>query len=320
MAVRKPKFDFPEVIDNTMRSDFVSCPRRFFYSHIKNLKIPSKSLDLHFGGCFAKGIEVTRKAFYGNDAPSTSDLSLKRMEGGGTISNEIAAIALGAIAIIREWGDFETPEDATKNLISCLDAFLSYFIQYPLGSDSIRPFSSPNGPLVECSFALPIPGTKHPQTGNPIIYAGRFDMIGVFNDANFVVDEKTTKALGPTWGNQWKLRAQFTGYVWGAQEYGIPIQGVIIRGIAILKKDITFAEAIETRSKWEIERWLTQLQRDVKRMIASYRKHYWDFNLDASCSAYFGCPYLQLCDSQFPERWESNYEIRKWNPLKRSEG
>ncbi len=64
-----------------------------------------------------------------------------------------------------------------------------------------------------------------------------------------------------------------------------------------------------------IDRWLTQLKRDLARMIECYETDVWDFNLGDSCSSYSGCMYKPLCMQRHPENWLSDYETRVWNPL-----
>src|SRR4029077_3671651 len=135
-------------------------------------------------------------------------------------------------------------------------------------------------------------------------YAGRLDMLGRWKDTGLIigVDEKTTTQLGDAWANSWLLRGQFTGYCKGAEVYGYRIRHFHIRGIGIMRNDITFAENIQTRKQWQIDDWLVQLQRDINRAIRTYQRMclepelglhtYWDQNLDSVCSSYGGCPYL----------------------------
>ncbi len=223
--------------------------------------------------------------------------------------------------VILDWGDFIPPESGSghqKTLDACLDALYSYFIQWPPADDIIRPHMVNGEPAVEWSFALPIPGIKHPETGEPILYAGRFDMLAEYDKALFVLDDKTASSLGASWQNQWKLASQMTGYVWAAKEYGFNIQGVIIRGAAILKRDITFAMVIEQRPNWIIDRWLLQLKRDVRRMILMWEAEEFDYSIDGACSNYGGCKYLTLCTSEDPTPWiKQYYQESHWDPLKR---
>lgn len=297
---------FPQYVDSSMRADFVSCPKSFYWRYIRHLVLKDTSnVHLHFGSCYAKALEVFRDCFYGLQM-SVED-----------------SLANASHSLILAWGEFDAPADSKKTLESAMDALLSYIIQYPPHTDALRPLMVERKgyghkmPAVEFSFALPIPGSVHPETGEPIIYTGRFDMLGEFGGSGcFVVDDKSTSQLGASWNNRWKLRAQLTGYVWGAEEYGYPIQGVIVRGTSILKSDIGFAQVIEQRPKFQVDRWLGQLQRDVKRMESCWREGYWDYALDDACASYGGCAYVTLDTAKDPQPWiDSYYEQRVWDPL-----
>lgn len=310
------ELEFPAVIDSTIRSAFVACPRQMFYGHVLGLRKPGTSVHLHFGAALATGLEAMRKAYWADQLDA------------------INAVAAGVHELVRAWGDYEPPElsstatrnsAASKTLAGCLDALLSYAEQYPLGDDHIRPYFAAGEPMIEKSFALPIPGCSHPVTGDPLLYAGRFDMIGVFNDAIFIVDEKTSGSLGSSWRNNWLLRGQFSAYCWGCRSFGIEAAGVIVRGIGILKQSIVFEQVILTRPSWQVEQWLAQMIRDVQRMIEHWRTmsaeepHLaWDQALDSACSSYGGCPFIQPCDSHDPRNWYGEFTVGRWNPLLRS--
>lgn len=289
--------DFPAVIDSTMRGCFVSCPKKFDWEFQHGLAPVEVSIHLHFGGCLAKGCEVFRRAFY-------------------TGTSYEDALALGTEAILLEWGDYDAEGNGTKSLESCLVAFREYFKAYHPDGDYLRPFLTGDGqPAVEFTFALPI-DVDHPVTGDPIIYAGRFDMLGIYNDQLFVVDEKTTTGLGGYWSAQWDLRGQFTGYVWASQQFGYPVVGAIVRGIAIQKTDIKFGEAITYRPTHLVDAWYKQLCRDVERMKDCWAAQYWDVNFDSTCASYGGCQYVKLCLSPVPEKWvDVHFTRRYWDPL-----
>lgn len=300
---------FPSVIDATMRRDFVACPTRFWYSYVRQIALSGQpSIHLHAGAAFARGLEIARNCFY-----------LQGMD-----SHD--SVAEGMLALIRAWGDRPDPEQdgsnaAKKTLNAMCGALVDYFREYRLGEDSIQPYRLASGKLaVECSFALPF-GIDHPDTGEPLLYCGRYDMLGIRDGVLFGVDEKTTTQLGATWPLKWHLRSQFTGYTWGAREFGYPCAGFIIRGISILKSGYGHAQTVEYRPDWQVDRWLEQLRRDVQRMIESWRTQHWDMNLDDSCTSYGrGCQFANLCDSSQPEALiPINYEHREWNPLERSD-
>ena len=63
---------FPAEIDNTMRTAFASCPKKFYWAHVRGLAPLTQSIHLHAGGAFAHALDVTRKAFYQNKLTSSA--------------------------------------------------------------------------------------------------------------------------------------------------------------------------------------------------------------------------------------------------------
>lgn len=298
-----PSNDFPMAIDSTMRATFVACPQKYFREYFQHWKPKRESVDLVAGKAFAAGIEETRREFW---------------ERGNT--NHELCIAAGAKALMKEWGNFEPPEGHVKQLDRMIGALEEYFMCYGFATDHIQPHEHGGKRTIEFSFAIPIPGTAHPTTGEPILYTGRFDMIGTYAGSIFVVDEKTTKQLGPTWNKNWVMRSQITGYCWAAKQFGVPVAGAIIRGISILKTKYGHAEVIQYRPDWVIDRWLDQLRRDINRMIECWKTDTWDYDLDTACTNYGGCLFLDICSSNIPERLlEAEFTKRVWDPLKREE-
>lgn len=299
-ATQKPPF--PEVIDSTMLATFRSCPQKLFRMYIEHWKPKAESVHLVAGKAFARGLEVARRAYYDDGADSEK------------------ALEDGVAALLAEYGTFECPEDSAKGPYRMAGALEFYFNRYPLAEDSAIPLVMPSGKsAIEFSFAQPLP-VYHPETGEPLIYAGRSDMIATFAEGTFVEDDKTTSQLGASWSGQWDLRSQFTGYCWAARESGISVDGVLVRGVSILKTKYDTLQAITYRSGWEVDRWLRQVERDLLRMIECWRDGYWDFNLDHACAEYGGCPMKIICTKNDPESWLPMYfEQRKWDPLAREE-
>jgi hypothetical protein len=176
--------------------------------------------------------------------------------------------------------------------------------------------------MVEFNFALPLDAENllHPETGEPILYAGRADMVATYAGSLSIYDDKTTSQLGATWANQWNRRGQFSGYSWAAREYGIPATQVVVRGIAILKTTINHAQAITVRTLHHIAEWHAQTIRDIRRAIECWKEGYYDVNLSDACTSYGGCMFQQPCMSNNPEPWLDGQFIRKiWDPVTRTE-
>lgn len=290
---------FPEVFDNTMLSTGASCMKKAWWEFIYEIAPAGQNVHLHAGGCFAAGLEAARLAHYRDGVPPPQ------------------AMGEGLKKLISMWGDFDSG-DATKSLERMMGALEYYFSVWPLATDYLKPLIKNDIARIEFTFAIPIPEVLHPTTGQPIIYAGRTDMLATHtNGTLFIEDDKTTSSLGAQWLRQWDLRSQFTGYVWAAQQYGYPASNVVVRGVSILKTKYDHAEVITTRPQWHLDMWHKQMLRNLRRWIASWQEGYWDMNLADACNAYGGCPFVRLCDTSEPGNWiEGNFIERHWEPLK----
>jgi len=207
---------FPAVWDSSMLATLRSCPQKFALEYLQNWKPKRESHHLRAGAAFAKGLEVTRRRFYAeSQSPDTS-------------------IQAGIGALLAAYGDFQPPDDSPKTAARMAGALEFYFAKWPLGSDPAVPATLGDRLGIEFSFATPLP-LNHPSTGEPLMYCGRADMVADFAGGRYVEDDKTASQLGASWSRQWDLRSQFTGYCWAARVAGIAVQGVLIRGISILK-------------------------------------------------------------------------------------
>ena len=306
MATNRP--DFPLVFDNSMRSSFIECPRKFNWEYLHHWKHPSPSIHLHAGGAWASALETARLAFYSEGKP------------------ENEAISLGLAKLVGEYGDFEAPSygsGSAKSLDRLIEAFAYYFAAFPLSSDPVQPYRGTDGkPMVEFSFVLPLDAdrVRHPVTDEPILYSGRADMVATYAGAVSIYDDKTTSALGDSWAKQWNRRSQFTGYAWAANAFEIPVTQIVVRGISIQKTQIKHAEAITHRSAHHIAEWHEQACRDILRAIECWKSGYWDVNLADGCSSFGGCSFMNPCTSPNPEPWlEGGFVRRVWNPVTRTE-
>lgn len=301
---------FPEVVDNTFREAFTTCHQKFYWNALRRQVKSVPNIHLHAGGAFAKAMEITRKAYY--------------VEGKG----DTDAVAAGHAGLIETYGSFDTDhgyEDHAKSLPNMLRAFEDYWFEYGLAQEDLVPITTQDGSRgIEFSFAIPTE-IPHPVTGNPILYAGRFDMLaqrGLAADSPiWVEDEKTSGQLGQSWNKQWDLNSQFTGYCFAAKYYGYPVVGAVIRGVGLLKTKISHQQVILYRPDWMINRWWGQLHRDLRMMVALWEVDpgdgsQFDFALGAACSAYGECSYKTLCMSPTPEDWvKVGFETTDWSPL-----
>lgn len=294
-----PLSDFPIAIDSTMRSAFVACETKFYRQYIQGMQSLGGSVHLVAGGAFAKGLEVVRRKFYGEGM----DLD--------------DAICEGAIAALIHYGDFDPPARSFKTPERVVFAIAEYFAEHDPRIDPIQPMKGHNNePAVEFSFSLPLE-VSHPTSGDPLLYAGRFDMVGLFQSAAWVVDEKTASRLGPSWVKSFILRGQLIGYCYAAREFGIPVNGFIVRGISFLTDYYGHATAMDAVPSYRLDQWWEQINVDAQKMVDAWKANKYSLNFADSCiGPYSPCPFAVLCEKQNPDSWASQYfEIARWNPL-----
>lgn len=293
---------FPQTLDSTFMAAFKSCPQKANLEFVQHWKLRDQSVHLHAGAAYASGMEAARTAYY-IDGLNAED-----------------SVATGLQALLTAYGNFECPPDSAKSAERMAGALEFYFSRYRLGEDKATPMTLPGGKRgIEFSFLEPL-DILHPETGDPILYSGRMDMMCDFEGMKLGEDDKTASQLGASWPRQWDLRSQFTGYVWGARRAGIILNGFLVRGVSILKTKYDTLEAITYRPDWQIDRWEQQLHRDIKRLIAAWEEGYYDYNLDHACSEYGGCPFRSVCQMRDPANLLSQqFERRRWDPVARTE-
>lgn len=293
---------FPHTVDSTMLASFRACPQRFFRQYVQHWKPVNLSVHLVAGAAFAKGLEVARTCFYTQG------------------KNNEDSQAAGMAALLKAYGDFQCPSDSSKSPERMVGALEFYFDRYPLGADLAEPIHAASGKDgIEYSFAEPL-SIAHPVTGAPILYTGRSDLLAHRAGGIYAFDEKTTSSLGATWSRQWEMRSQFTGYVWAYRKQGYHANGVVVRGVSILKTKYDTLEVPTYRTDYEVDRWEQQTLRDVARMIQLWHEGYWDYSLDGACTEYGGCPFTRACKSSDPESVISTeFEQRVWDPLAQRE-
>lgn len=292
---------FPTVVDSSLMSTFRSCEYKAKLEYFEHWKPRNPSIHLHAGKCYAAGLEAARIAFH------VQEHSPERAQ------------ELGLEALRGEWGNFEAPVDSPKSLDRMLGALKFYFERYPLPTDPAQPIRLGDKPAIEFNFAEPL-GVDHPETGDPIILAGRADQIVSFAGGTYIEDDKTTSQLGASWARQWDLRSQFTHYCFAAQRMGIRVDGVLVRGVSILKTKYDTQETVTYRPQWMIERGIAQLERDIRRMIYAWKSDAWNMNLDHACTEYGGCTFRQICLVQDGEPFlKTSFQRRRWDPINRIE-
>jgi len=284
---------FPTVFDSTILNDSRKCPAYFEEAFINCLRGAGENVDLMFGAAFAKGLEIARLRYY-RDALSSDE-----------------AISLGLQAAGQYWGEFQEPEGHNKNFQSLMLSLHGYFDQWPLGEP---PFPLEKD-TIEYTFSIPI-GIEHPDTGQELVYAGKFDMLGTDGAMIYPVDEKTTGSPFFRWAEGWNLWGQFIGYVWGCRKMGLAVDKVLVRGIYVSKNKTEYIQHFAPTTPQVMENWFHDMRLHIELLIEMYKHKRFPRVYGTACKVYKPCAYLPLCEATHREDWISLYHgVEPWNPL-----
>lgn len=296
---------FPSIVDSTMLSDVGLCHRKVYWAWFRH-KVPALgSIHLVAGGAYARGLEVARKLYYSRDSAYYPD----------KIQNAMPAAWRAAVSA---WDGFQAPEKSPKQLWRVLEAIDYYFRAWPPGTDHLQPYElAPGRPAIEFTFAFPLPDCFHPETGDPILYAGRIDEIATLDNQLFVLDDKTASELGPAWPQKWDLRGQFLGYMHAVdQMLHLKLAGVAVRAMCFRKHGYETAEKLIFFQPWQVEEWLEATVQKVQGLIEAYKRNRFVKAYGEPCAMYGGCNYRTLCTKREPELWlEPDYVDYEWSPI-----
>lgn len=320
-------FSFPKTLDNTIVSTWQTCETKAFLGHFLHLKPRGPQVHLDAGAVYARGLEVYRKAYYAN--------------GVATQGQHEECLMLGLRAMMKMWGYDEEVDkvfaSTKKSFHRVAELYVKYFNHFGVKTDDVVPLIVDGEPAVEKSFTLQL-DIKHPDTGDPILYHGRFDFLANFGGGVFLVDDKTCSQLGASWSGQWDFRSQFTGYVYGAKTFGLPVLGAIVRGACFYNDRVDYMQSITRRAQWELDKWFEDLHIAVEQMVRYYaylKDMYAGLEsgngkpvhpsrllkflpqrgiFSGACNSYSGCEFQSLCKTPHPERYVSDFTVRVWDP------
>lgn len=305
-------FSFPEVVSSSTIGQYASCPLKFFYGTILNLTPRTTNIHLNAGAALAASLNTFRRHYYAPDSEKDIDLCLayalqtlveEYVRGAGELSHS-------------QWDEMNIDVKGLPNMAVALVAYVDNF--NPADPYGLHPYVDPTGEVwAERSFTFPTQ-VGHPVTGQPILYSGRVDWIGEHNGYKFVVDEKTTKAMGKNWTNQWNLRGQFIGYTLGFLSSFPEVAGTWVRGINLLKESIRFAEHPVNVPVWLIRDWWTDLNYMLADAVRDWERGHFRSDRGSACTQYSGCQFQSICKIPSDQRHSFARPLftqARYNPL-----
>lgn len=281
-------------IDNTALATYMTCPKKFEYSMLRNRRsegLPSPSLA--YGSAWHKALEVHY-----------------RLGGGRGDRDRNRAAVEAAIALVWQGSDRADDYRTDARVLLEYDNHVSKW-GMPLDEDA-QTVGWPDQPLVEIATELTWPGAAHS-------YTGKIDRVIKAQGLYFVEDHKTTSRWSAGYFRQYELKNQMMGYAWMAQLFtGKPIAGVRINAHVCRTKDSQFERQIISFSQDRLKEWAQNYNGWVLRMERDIQANDFPRNLDACDGKYGMCQYAGVCSSSpgIRERvLEMDFAEAPWNPL-----
>lgn len=287
--------------DSTSLKLFMECPRKYYYSMIRQIAPRGRSVHLLFGGHYATALEH----FYKHRA-----LGLDIDE---------ALLLVVREAMINTW-DTEANEpvpflDTKKtrfNLIRTIVWYVDTFAEENIGG--IQTYHLSDGkPAVELSFTLDL--------DEEFLLCGHLDRVVDYGGSLFVMDQKTTGGtVSSYFFDQFNPDVQMTLYAFAGQVVlKSPVAGVIIDAAQIAQGFSRFERGFTYRSPEQLEEFLANTKHIIAQAQSYTSLRVFPMNTTA-CNNYGGCPFKSLCTSPPKHREKviaAEYTEKVWDPLLR---
>lgn len=307
-----------EILDSSKISEYMECPRKFFFRYVMGWSPTKPSLHLEFGSAWHKAMEY---------------LNIN----GRSSKNVISAWELATEYLRENYPDYgEVQKGKTcSNMFSAL----RHYVKVYSADNHIRLHT-------EVAGTVPISDKRVLHFRTDYIYQAEMDLK---HPAIYSIDYKTGSRLSPQWLNQWANSFQMNTYYHAmCAYYGYDkFKGMIVDGTHFtgeLEKETPdfskiFVRVPIKKTEVQLKLWLYEANYWVDRIedsmttLKTASPHddalYCFPRVGGSCTKYAGCPYLNYCQlvpnplknvDMIPEgmtirRWDpSDYEDKKHKP------
>lgn len=307
------------ILDATTLKDYLHCPRRYYWAHVRNWKKDMPAMALHFGIAFHEGMAVLyewlkrhpgkqfiqglvylsedRLHVYYLKKEIPADADLDRLDKVPLVE----AAKMVALAHYRlKVGPDELISEAVRTPGKLMELLQEYVDAHPSEPgftvlEVERPFAlgvTADGYTTAEFQADDTGGLIIPDDGRLFTWVGKMDLITKWSYGIMPMDHKTTSQLGMTYDEQWNPEVQMGGYVATAGTMFGPdnIYGACINAVQVAKKK-EMRRIMTTRTEDQLVQHHTSIVAWAQRIDSE--KHF-PQNTTA-CSVYGGCPYLELC-------------------------
>jgi len=238
--------NFNEKIDYSALSTYLTCPRRFLFQYVMNLKPAGQSIHLVFGSCWHYGLESTYNLL--KLQPNLSVLD----------ATECSIKAFNKLWKL-DGEPFWKNEDAIfpKSPGHAANMYKAYWDRFLVSDIKDRSIIA-----VEAPFAINLSLASEYINKNLKLpnYIGRIDLIfSNGRDGMDIVDHKTAKAIYSTTPQTFEMSFQSDGYLTAGRIYYDKIPTITYRVALCQKSKIDFVPITVNKRAAAIEHFLSDL-------------------------------------------------------------
>jgi len=312
--------------DNTRILSFKTCPRKYYFEHIRHWRVDETSKPLVFGSSWHAAMDVV--------------WDCQRLRKNGTKPKDKEIVDMAYDAFVQEWtaNSFPHPDEMSPDNIDDFSPRTPHIARemlfgYLEEREHIFSDMSFNVIAIEQPFAVPL------DPDDPsLFYIGRLDKVFSYRKEIKVGEHKTTtsyKKNGPfraDFIDSFAVSSQIDGYVYALRTtYGNTAREVWIDGALVHKSEHSgFLFIPESRSDSLLDQWLWETRVYIdeiegNREVLTERS---DPNADYlpafkrntnSCVQYGRCPFMDICRAYAnPEQLKDpplGYKRDPWSPF-----
>ena len=301
-------------LDNTKRSELNSCPRKYYWSYIRNLKPTQGSTALRYGITWHAAME----GLYGHIKKHgwTHD--------GGAVEAAISAAK-------DAWAEQSTKQsyfDDYRTLENCLQSLLSYLAHFNHDEGMLKVN------FVERRFKIKLEldameMVRFPRVSKQgIVFAGRLDADITLTGRPWQMEQKTTGQSLSYQKFRLHRNPQNIGYAYAnrciSEE---PSEGclIVLHQLTAYKSKktetwgapkIDFDRVPQIYTDGDLESWRESFLNTAEIILRNMEMGIWPMNYD-SCYQYGQCKFTNLCEQNAPlgqEITEGFFEDEAWEP------
>lgn len=304
---------YPELmdLDNTKRSAFISCPRKYYWAYVRNLRSVHGSAAIRYGVVWHAMMEEMYKKMVEIGKWVDPMTNLTDILTAGQKAWDKESLGLTFTETYRTMGN------AAKALLVYLDSFANDpMMVKPTATEQVfEILMEPENDEEKLYFS----------DLAPFVFTGKLDMQILLDGIPWITEHKTTGSYMAQAKSRLHRSPQMMGYTWASKRIGIKVQGLLtaIHHISARKlKDgswgepkIEFERVPQMYTDFDLADWRRSFLDTAVRIQKEHIRGLWPMCHD-NCYQYGMCSYANLCEQDskpLEDRITSGYVEYKWD-------